>query len=245
MPTHILQWCEDELSKVETVDQLLLKTTAFLGSSGVKNVGLFYRSFFERRAFSNFPEEWVLQYRQDNLETKDPVFRRAFATGLPTCWSSAYKGQEGSEFKDRAKDAGLPDDGITMSIMRRSTCIVMFSVCGDIPSDEVECKNEGLTLMVELIARRFWLKLSELEHELDDLRVSPREVQTLYWAACGKSAWETAKILGLSEGTVNQYLHSAARKLGAASKTHSVIRAIDAGVLRGSDPIQAVTALGS
>lgn len=238
MPVHILEWCEDELPKMENVDQLLSETTAFLRSTGIKNIGLFHLSFFERRAFSNFPEAWVTQYRRNNMETSDPIFQRALATGLPTCWSTAYNTTNG-DFKDRAKDAGLPEDGITMSVIRQSTCVVMFSVCGDIPSEEIDCKEQGLTVAVELLARRFWLRLSELVKELEDLRISPREVQVLYWAACGKSAWETAKILGLTEGTVNQYLHSAARKLGADSKTHSVIRAIDAGLLRGSEPLQA------
>lgn len=53
----------------------------------------------------------------------------------------------------------------------------------------------------------------------------------LTWAARGKTSWETAAILGLTEGTVYQYIRSAMRKLGACSKLHCVILAIEAGVL--------------
>jgi hypothetical protein len=48
----------------------------------------------------------------------------------------------------------------------------------------------------------------------------------LMWAARGKSAWETAQIVGRSESTVIKHLASAQAKLGCANKTHTIAVAL-------------------
>jgi len=61
--------------------------------------------------------------------------------------------------------------------------------------------------------------------------LSPRELDSLYWAAKGKSAVETADILGLKPETVRQYLKTAIAKLHANNKTHAVCIAHQLGYL--------------
>jgi len=57
---------------------------------------------------------------------------------------------------------------------------------------------------------------------LANVRLAPREQEVLVWAAEGKSAWETAMLLELSESTVKFYLRNACSRLGAQNKTHAV-----------------------
>ncbi|PKO59027.1 MAG: hypothetical protein CVU23_14470, partial [Betaproteobacteria bacterium HGW-Betaproteobacteria-17] len=45
------------------------------------------------------------------------------------------------------------------------------------------------------------------------LRLTRRERQALYWAAAGKSYWEIAVILGITERTVRYFMSNARRKL--------------------------------
>jgi DNA-binding response OmpR family regulator len=52
-----------------------------------------------------------------------------------------------------------------------------------------------------------------------------REVQTLTWAARGKTFWEIGEILGLSKRTVEFHLENARRKLGVATRTQALIKA--------------------
>jgi DNA-binding response OmpR family regulator len=52
-----------------------------------------------------------------------------------------------------------------------------------------------------------------------------REVETLTWAARGKTFWEIGEILGLSKRTVEFHLESARRKLGVATRTQALIKA--------------------
>jgi DNA-binding response OmpR family regulator len=56
-----------------------------------------------------------------------------------------------------------------------------------------------------------------------DLR--EREVETLTWAARGKTFWEIGQILGLSRRTVEFHLENARRKLGVATRTQALIKA--------------------
>jgi DNA-binding response OmpR family regulator len=56
-----------------------------------------------------------------------------------------------------------------------------------------------------------------------DLR--DREVETLTWAARGKTFWEIGQILGLSKRTVEFHLENARRKLGVATRTQALIKA--------------------
>lgn len=60
--------------------------------------------------------------------------------------------------------------------------------------------------------------------------LSPRQCEVLYWAAHGKSAWETAQVLGLKEATVKSYIANACAKLCADNKTHAVAIVISRGL---------------
>jgi DNA-binding response OmpR family regulator len=61
-----------------------------------------------------------------------------------------------------------------------------------------------------------WPKLVEL---------NDREVETLTWAARGKTSAEIAQILGLSKRTVDFHIDNARAKLGAATRVEAAIKA--------------------
>ncbi len=61
--------------------------------------------------------------------------------------------------------------------------------------------------------------------------LTAREHEVLLWAAEGKTAWETATILGLSAKTVEFHLANCARKLGTAGKAPTVLAAARRGLL--------------
>jgi DNA-binding response OmpR family regulator len=52
-----------------------------------------------------------------------------------------------------------------------------------------------------------------------------REVETLTWAARGKTFGEIGEILGLSKRTVEFHLENARRKLGVATRTQALVKA--------------------
>jgi DNA-binding CsgD family transcriptional regulator len=58
-----------------------------------------------------------------------------------------------------------------------------------------------------------------------------KEVECLMWVSLGKTAWETAHILGKSRRTVEFHLGNAIAKLNAANKVHAAAIAIRLGLL--------------
>jgi DNA-binding CsgD family transcriptional regulator len=59
-----------------------------------------------------------------------------------------------------------------------------------------------------------------------EMNLSARELDCLQWTAAGKTAWEASVILGISERTVRFHLNAAREKLGCATTTQAVAKAV-------------------
>jgi DNA-binding CsgD family transcriptional regulator len=62
-------------------------------------------------------------------------------------------------------------------------------------------------------------------------QLSPRELTVLLWMKEGKTNWEIARILGLSERTVRFHVGGIFEKLDVTSRTQAVARALGAGLI--------------
>jgi DNA-binding CsgD family transcriptional regulator len=61
--------------------------------------------------------------------------------------------------------------------------------------------------------------------------LSERELECLRWVSLGKTAWETATIMGRSPRTVEFHLINATRKLSASNKIHAAVIAVRRGLI--------------
>ncbi|WP_313903251.1 helix-turn-helix domain-containing protein [Rhizobium leguminosarum] len=61
--------------------------------------------------------------------------------------------------------------------------------------------------------------------------LSPREKECLLWIAQGKTSWETAVIMGISENTVAFHVKNCLRKLDVRTRTAAVATATRFGLL--------------
>ena len=75
------------------------------------------------------------------------------------------------------------------------------------------------------------LSYGDLGTGVDVATLSPRERECACWSALGKSALDTAGILGISVHTVRQHLIQARRKLHADSREQMILRAAALGIL--------------
>ena len=62
-------------------------------------------------------------------------------------------------------------------------------------------------------------------------RLSNREMEVLLWLKRGKSSWEIAVILNITERTVNFHVKNIMTKLNAVSRTQAVALAIEKGLI--------------
>ncbi|WBX88832.1 helix-turn-helix domain-containing protein [Achromobacter mucicolens] len=63
------------------------------------------------------------------------------------------------------------------------------------------------------------------------LHLSDRQAACLKWSAAGKTSWETSRILGVSESTVNFHLRNACNRLGVRGRRAAVVAALRLGLL--------------
>lgn len=61
--------------------------------------------------------------------------------------------------------------------------------------------------------------------------LSRREHECLQWTAAGKTTWEISTILKISQNTIDGYIASATKKLGAVNRTQAVAEALRRGLI--------------
>ena len=61
--------------------------------------------------------------------------------------------------------------------------------------------------------------------------LTERELTCLQWVAIGKTSWETGRILGLAERTINFHIQNACRKLGVHGRQAAITTAMRSGLL--------------
>ena len=64
------------------------------------------------------------------------------------------------------------------------------------------------------------------------IQLSQREMESLRWISMGKTSWEIATILGVSEHTINFHVRNVCTKLQAPNRQAAVATALRAGILK-------------
>jgi DNA-binding CsgD family transcriptional regulator len=64
-----------------------------------------------------------------------------------------------------------------------------------------------------------------------------REKEVLHWLCLGKTNWETAAILAISELTVRNHVHNVMLKLGVTNRTQAALKALQDNLIAGPPPL--------
>jgi DNA-binding response OmpR family regulator len=91
-------------------------------------------------------------------------------------------------------------------------------------ADDYVTKPVDFEVLSEVIAARL-RRTQRSERPLRRVDLGQREIETLTWAARGKTSAEIAEILGLSKRTVDFHIERARGKLGVATRVQAVIKA--------------------
>jgi DNA-binding response OmpR family regulator len=162
--------------------------------------------------------------------------------------SIAYNGQEGLEIiASQTPDLVLTD--ISMPVMSgfevlehltasqprfASIPFVFLTALADrdnelkgwrLGADDYVTKPVDFEVLAALIAARL-ARAGRSHVSPIPVQLARREVETLTWAARGKSSSEIAQILGLSKRTVDFHIDNARSKLGVATRTQAAIKAV-------------------
>ena len=166
---------------------------------------------------------------------RDPVMQHCRRNSVPIIWGqSTYLANDAIDIWETQAPFGYRN-GIAMALHLPEGRHFMLGVDRD---QTLPVNNDELTRMVAELqlfavhaqdtAMRV-LVSAPLQPERPALR--PRELEILRWTMDGKTAWEVAAVLALTERTVVMHLQNAMDKLGCTSKHQAVLKALRLGLI--------------
>ncbi len=223
-----VEWCKDEVAGISSTDCLLSSCQKLLEATGIGHVSYARTDLSGLSCVAtSYPRNWRTHYSQNALHEVDPVIAASRVDSTLQSWSPQAFGRQSGAFFELAHSFGVPTKGAAVTFQTR-TGFSIFSVAYDGSCKAWERELEANKVELNLIAMAFCVRAS---HLINQVHLSPRERDVLLWTARGKTSWETGQILGLTEGTVNQYLRCAMKKTGASNRVHCVAQAIELGLL--------------
>lgn len=180
---------------------------------------------------NGWPKGWTDHYTRANYYPDDPVAAWCRRTVNPFEWSQApfdaARWPRAAEVMAVAREFGL-NKGFLVPIVRSTGFQACVTMAGERPDFEPTAKRA--LHLIGMYAHARCAALMGCESDSQRRRVlSERERDILAWAAEGKSSWEIATILGLSERTVNWHVEQSKKKLDAVTRTQAVIKALRSG----------------
>jgi len=205
-----------------------LKSVAYLGS------GVTGRPEDGPYLAVTYSPEWVEHYKTERFVEVDPAIQIGLRRMLPIDWSEFDReGEKVRRLFGEAEEFGLGRHGISLPVHGRHGDRALLSITSDATDRDWHQLRLEYMRDFQVLALHMHQAILRLAggQPVEYASLSPRERECLLWIAEGKTYWETAMILGLSEHTVRCYLESARHKLGAANNTHAVNKACKASLL--------------
>ncbi|TIL82285.1 MAG: LuxR family transcriptional regulator, partial [Mesorhizobium sp.] len=130
------------------------------------------------------------------------------------------------EILEKAAHFGIRG-GLTMSLHDHRGRFAALTLASDQSRPPLLRSLTRYEKALQLVAISFHMharrRLAE-DRVVDGITLTPREFESLKWAARGKSAWDISQILGVSKRTVTFHLENAKAKLGVRTINQGVAR---------------------
>ncbi|SSC66497.1 helix-turn-helix transcriptional regulator [Ciceribacter selenitireducens] len=170
----------------------------------------------------------------------EPPLRQALASIRPLDWSALAPGTPARDGLEQvAERLGITPCGVAYPLISREGRQAMLAVHVAAETGEWHRFRRLHDRDLHALAVEFHASLLQGNRPVGDEQATPRltrrEREALYWAAAGKSYWEIAVILGITERTVRYFMANARRKLNVVSNTQAVAEAAWRGLLPGPD----------
>ncbi len=241
-----IQYLELATTGLETIDQIEETTTpkdvlsvyfGFVQNYGFTSVAMcqlanphLLQDPASQIFISTWSEEWGQHWWTSGYMEHDPVIQYLLKTRKPFSWDTAYRhaSKFGRKIIDESREYGFTN-GIAFPITTGTGPLGCASLgCDDIPEDP------KVLAMIELVSISCYMhlvKIKGLSSEYGLGHLSKRETEVMHFVAEGKTNWEIATILGLSEESVKAYLKNISKKLDTVNRAHSVSTAIRKGLI--------------
>lgn len=181
----------------------------------------------------NYPEGWADWFDSQGLGGIDPVHRASSITSVGFAWSSLPEmislTAEDRKILDLAREEGI-GEGFTVPAHvpgeAHGSCS-FACVTGEVPAGE----HLPLLQLVGAFAFEAARRMARKPLARRPVRLTDRQRECVIWTARGKSDWEIARILGISEDTVGEHLRNARERYGVGKRTVLAIHALFDGTI--------------
>ena len=194
-------------------------------------------SFAESRVVQirGYPEAWLDRYWERGYYAIDPVIAYCSRHTLPVAWHALTPetSRANRRVMNEATEFGLRS-GVSMPMHgpRGELGILSFA-----EGSATKAGRETVAMAmpyVQLLAGYLHEAVRRAAGSVEETppTLSAREEDCLRWASDGKTSWEIARLLNISERTVNFHFNNAMTKLNATSRQHAIAKAISLCVVR-------------
>ena len=182
----------------------------------------------------SYPEEWIKLYWQNGYFEVDPVFQTALDKPGTQHWGATYReatSPKQQEFMAAAKKFGL-SDGITTGSADSACGVATF--CSFASASSVDAaRYVPLIEYFGYYVHMALLRTAPANAQSMDRcvkKLTLRELTILNWVKNGKTNWEIAQIMGVTERTIRFHVESIFSKLDVTSRSQAVATAIEHGL---------------
>jgi LuxR family transcriptional regulator, quorum-sensing system regulator SdiA len=186
----------------------------------------------------NFPKGWERGW--ERFMADDPYYHACFDGTLPFDWADVQQSERLSFVQKQAwhylADLGL-GRGMTIPVhLPFGRFAVVSAIVDKSCANWTDIASNSYELMFQL-THVFHRTVHEKRFESQiqvalPVRLSPREMECLYWAAGGKTSPEIATIIERSVETVRLHIKNAIHKLNASNRAHAIAKATQLGLLQ-------------
>lgn len=183
----------------------------------------------------NTPDAYKQHQLDPALTKRDPVSKRMKALSVPFIYDqSLYVSEGAGPAWEHQAHFGFKT-GIAVALHLPGHKHFLLGVDRDRPLPSNESRLIRLMADLQLLAvhaQSAAARLFSLDEGTERFsKFTPRENEVLKWCMEGKSTWQTAQILSISESAVNWHIRNACAKMNVASKHQAVLKAINLNLL--------------
>jgi LuxR family transcriptional regulator, quorum-sensing system regulator CciR len=181
----------------------------------------------------NYPDGWAEWFDEQSLGASDPVHRASNVTSVGFTWSRLPEmivlTDKDRQVLDLARSEGI-GEGFTVPahVPGEAHGSCSFACAAGDPFLD---RNLSLLQLVGSFAFEAARRMRRDRFSQGPVQLTDRQRECVIWAARGKSDWEIARILGISDQTVIEHLKHARERYGVGRRTLLAVHALFDGTI--------------
>lgn len=180
-----------------------------------------------------YPKIWADHYFGEHLMRDDRIARHSVTGFAPLTWEEVLSRDDLSpkerDLYDEAESVGLTNGMVVpIRLLNHETGAVFFTGEGEF-TPEIRAITNLVAIFLYESVRRLSPEIDRQPRQFDHIAskaLTGREAECLRWILNGKSNAVIADILGISTHTVHFHVENAKHKLGVATRTQAVVKAL-------------------